>query len=131
MTPIQRANINGNPSTGFHKGQAEWFNTSVFSQPAPGVFGNSGRNILREPGISNWDMGVVKFFSITERARLQLRLETFNTFNQTQWGVDPTTEGSSGPGTAAEVNNVNSANFGAIQHARPPRVLQLGGKLTF
>ena len=131
MTPIQRANITGNPNAGFHKGQAEWFNTSVFSQPAPGVFGNSGRNILREPGISNWDMGLVKLFSITERARLQLRLETFNTFNHTQWGVDPTAEGSSGPGTAAEVNNVNSANFGAIQHARPPRVLQLGGKITF
>lgn len=131
MTPIQRANINGNPKTGFTKSTKEWFNTSVFSQPLLGTFGNSGRNILREPGIANWDMGLVKFFPITERAKLQLRVETFNTFNHTQWGVDPDTQGGSGPGTSAEVTNVNAGNFGAITSARPPRVIQFGGKITF
>ena len=131
MTPIQRANINGNPNTGFHKGPAEWFNTSVFSQPQLGTFGNSGRNILNEPGINNWDMGLVKYFPITERAKFQLRVETFNTFNHTQWGVDPATQGGSGPGTSAEVTNVNAGNFGAITSARPPRIIQFGGKVTF
>ncbi len=131
MTPIQRANINGNPRTGFSKGPSEWFNTQVFSQPLDGQFGNSGRNILNEPGINNWDMGLVKYFSITERAKLQFRVETFNTFNHTQWGVDPATQGGSGPGTSAEVTNVNAGNFGAITSARPPRVIQFGGKLTF
>ncbi len=131
MTPIQRANLTGNPNSGFHKSTAEWFDTSVFSQPLAGQFGNSGRNILREPGISNWDMGLVKYFALTERAKLQLRAETFNTFNHTQWGVDPATEAGSGPGTTAEVTNVNSGNFGAITTARPPRVIQFGGKVTF
>jgi hypothetical protein len=131
MTPIQRANISGNPRTGFTKGPGEWFNTSVFSQPLAGEFGNSGRNILREPGISNWDMGLVKYFDITERAKFQFRVETFNTFNHTQWGVDPATQGGGGPGTSAEVNNVNSGNFGALTSARPPRVIQFGGKVTF
>lgn len=131
MTPIQRANINGNPRTGFHKGPNEWFNTSVFSQPQAGVFGNSGRNILREPGISNWDMGLVKSFSITERAKLQFRAETFNTFNHTQWGVDPTSQGASGPGTSAEGTKVNTSTFGEITSARPPRIIQFGGKVTF
>ncbi len=131
-TPNQRANINGNPRTGFHKGPAEWFNTSVFSQPLAGVFGNSGRNILNEPGISNWDMGLVKFFNLTSRIKLQLRVETFNTFNHTQWGVDPTTQGASGPGTSAEVNSVDATStFGELSSARPPRVIQLGGKITF
>jgi hypothetical protein len=123
MTPIQRANISGNPNSGFTKGPKEWFNTSVFSQPLAGEFGNSGRNILREPGISNWDMGLVKYFNLTERAKFQLRVETFNTFNHTQWGVDPATQGGSGPGTSAEVTNVNAGNFGAITSARPPRVI--------
>jgi hypothetical protein len=130
-SPVQRANINGDPNSGFHKGTKEWFNTSVFSQPPAGVFGNSGRNILTEPGISNWDMGLVKYFPITERAKFQLRVETFNTFNHTQWGVDPATQGGSGPGTSAEVTNVNAGNFGAITSARPPRVIQFGGKITF
>jgi hypothetical protein len=131
MTPIQRATISGNPRSGFTKSPSEWFNTSVFSQPLAGQFGNSGRNILREPGISNWDMGLVKYFPITERAKLQFRVETFNTFNHTQWGVDPATQGGSGPGTSAEVTNVNAGNFGAITSARPPRVIQFGGKVTF
>ena len=129
--PNQRANVNGNPKAGFHKSTAEWFNTSVFSQPLAGTFGNSGRNTLDEPGISNWDMGLVKYFSLTSRIKLQLRVETFNTFNHTQWGVDPTTQGSSGPGTTAEVTNVNAGNFGHLTTARPPRVIQFGGKITF
>lgn len=131
MTPIQRANISGDPNSGFHKSIGEWFNTSVFSQPPAGTFGSGGRNILRGPGISNWDMGLVKYFSITERARLQLRAETFNTFNHTQWGVDPTSQGASGPGTSDVVTNVNAGNFGAVQYARPPRIIQFGGKVTF
>jgi hypothetical protein len=130
-SPVQRANINGNPHTGFTKSTSEWFNTSVFSQPPAGVFGNSGRNLLNEPGISNWDMGLVKYIPITERAKFQLRIETFNTFNHTQWGVDPATQGGSGPGTSAEVTNVNAGNFGAITSARLPRVIQFGGKVTF
>jgi len=131
MTPIQRANINGNPKSGFTKSTKEWFNTSVFSQPLIGTFGNSGRNILREPGISNWDMGLVKYVNLTERAKLQFRMETFNTFNHTQWGADPSTEAGSGPGTTSEVTNVNSGSFGQVQYARPPRIIQFGGKVTF
>ena len=64
-TPNQRANVTGNPNAGFRKSTSEWFNTSAFSQPLAGTFGNSGRNILTEPGISNWDMGLVKYFRIT------------------------------------------------------------------
>jgi len=131
MTPIQRANINGDPKSGFHKSTKEWFNTSVFSQPLVGTFGNSGRNILREPGISNWDMGLVKYVNLTERAKLQFRMETFNTFNHTQWGADPSTEAGSGPGTSSEVTNVNNGSFGQVQYARQPRIIQFGGKITF
>jgi hypothetical protein len=53
----QRANVVSSPTSGFHKNVNEWFNTAAFTQPLAGEFGNSGRNILREPGINNWDMG--------------------------------------------------------------------------
>ncbi len=138
----QRANVTGNPNTGFHKSLNQWFNTSAFSQPLAGMFGNSGRNILREPGISNWDIGALKNFSLYERMDLQLRLESFNTFNHAQYGVDPSspTAAASGPGTGAVDRNVNdqaapgstvNTTFGQVIAARPGRVLQLGAKITF
>lgn len=127
-----RANISGNPKTGFHRSAQEWFNTSVFSQNAAGVYGNQGRNTLREPGIANWDMGVVKYVPIAERVKFQIRLESFNTFNHAQFGVDPTATGGAGPGQAAEGINLSTpGTFGQITSYRPARVLQLGGKITF
>jgi hypothetical protein len=132
----QRANLVAgcNPKGGFSKGQGEWFNTKCFTQPIAGTYGNSGRNILRQPGINNWDLGVGKNFAFTERVGFQLRLETFNTFNHPQYAVDT---GSSQLGVASVDNNVNdvapnaNTNYGKVTQARPGRVVQLGGKFTF
>jgi hypothetical protein len=130
MSVAQRATQSASATSGFTKSTSKWFNTAAFSQPDPGVFGNSGRNILREPGINNWDMGAVKNISFTDRIKMELRLETFNTFNHTQWGVDPSSPGV-GPGSSSIITNVNSTNFGAVQTARSARQVQLGGKITF
>jgi hypothetical protein len=131
----QRANLIGNPTSGT-KDLNHWFNTAAYTQPLAGAFGTSGRNTLREPGISNWDMGLIKSLALTERIRFQLRLETFNTFNHAQYGVDPSSP-NVGPGTGAIDRNVNdqgtsaNQNFGKVVSARPGRVMQLGGKITF
>ena len=135
----QRANIVANPRSGFHKNVNQWFNTAAFTQPLAGQFGTSGRNILLDPGINNWDLGLGKNFAMGERVNFQLRVEAFNAFNHTQWGVDPSSPAAaaSGPGTGAVDRNVNdqppsaNTNFGRITWARPGRVLQIGGKLTF
>ena len=135
----QRANVVSDPTKGFHKNVNQWFNTAAFAQPLAGAFGNSGRNILRDPGINNWDMGLAKNVAIGEGVNFRLRLESFNTFNHTQWGVDPgsPSAAASGPGTGAVDRNVKdqapsaNTNFGRIVSARPGRVLQLGGKITF
>lgn len=135
-TFTQRANVSGDPHGS--KSVTKYFNTSAFSQPLAGQFGNSGRNLLRQPGINNFDMGLMKNLQLYERLNLQLRLESFNTFNHVQYGVDPGAPGV-GPGSAAIDINVNdqtalgsSSNaFGSITSARPGRILQLGGKITF
>ncbi len=135
----QRATLVGNPHANFHKSINQWFNTAAFAQPLAGSFGNSGRNILREPGINNWDMGVGKSFALGDRASFQFRVEGFNVFNHTQWGVDPGSPSAAagGPGTGAVDRNVNdqppatNVLFGHITSARPGRILQLGGKITF
>lgn len=127
-TFVQRCNVSGNP-----KGRmaiSSWFNTSAFTQPLPGQFGNSGRNILREPGINNWDIAADKTFEIRERMHFQMRLETFNAFNHADFGLDPSSPEAS-PGVSAVVNTLGQAGFGTVTIARPGRIVQLGGKFTF
>ncbi len=93
----QRANVTGSPyPAGFKQSMGEWFNTAAFSQPAIGVFGNSGRDILKRPGIDNLDASLFKNIPIWERAKLQLRVEGFNALNHTQWGI-PSTYVNAGP----------------------------------
>jgi hypothetical protein len=95
----------------------EWFNTAAFAQPALGSFGNSGRSILRGPGINNLDLGFFKNFFLPKDAVLQLRVEAFNALNHPQWsGVS---------------QNLTSANFGVVTSARPGRIVQLGAKILW
>jgi len=82
------------------------------------VVGNAGRNTYQQPGLNNWDMGVMKSFRITERFNSQLRWETFNTWNHTQFGSANT--------------NTQSPAFGAITGTRvTARRMQLGLKLLW
>jgi len=112
-----RAHLVGNPNSGFHKSIAEWFNTAAFAQPDAGVIGTSGRNILRGPGINNWDMSLFKNFEFREKMRLQLRLESFNAFNHTQWN---------GPD-----HNIADPQFGQVTSTRDARINQVGVKFLF
>ena len=68
-TVAPRANIT--PGCNVHKNnysgvQAKFsrLNMNCFTQPVLGVFGNSSRNFLTQPGINNWDMSIGKGFSI-------------------------------------------------------------------
>jgi hypothetical protein len=136
--PNQRANVVSSPFTGPQRKVGQWFNPGAFQQPLAGAFGTSGRNNIVGPGIENFDMGAAKNFRFGEIANLQIRVEGFNVFNHTQFGVDPNTPGV-GPGSIPVDNNVNdqaqfgsaNTNFGRVVSARPGRVIQLGGKFTF
>jgi outer membrane receptor protein involved in Fe transport len=63
-----------------------WFDASCFAVPAPGTFGNAGRNILVGPGFTNVDLSVFKSFRLLMDHRLQFRLEVFNLFNHVNLG---------------------------------------------
>ncbi len=66
-------------------GQVErWFDTSAFTPVAR--FGNLGRNVVIGPGFNTTDASAIKNFHLTERARLQLRLEVFDIFNHANFG---------------------------------------------
>jgi hypothetical protein len=119
-----RANLVGDPRSGRTGTIESWFNTAAFAQPALGEAGNSGRNILRAPGISNFDLSLFKNFTLSERLRLQFRLESFNAFNHTQFGNPQF-------GDPAPQVNVTSPQFGQILGARAARINQLGAKFIW
>ncbi|WP_318523860.1 TonB-dependent receptor [Edaphobacter sp.] len=111
----------------YPKKRSEWFSTNSFAAPiAPWNggsnqgFGNAGKDAIVLPGRLNFNLSLFKSIALTSSAegpRLELRFESFNTFNHTQFnGVDA--------GSA-------DANFGQVTSAYDPRVLQLGGKLQF
>jgi hypothetical protein len=106
-----------------------WINTAAFSQPAIGYYGNTGRGILRSPGINNWDLGFFKNFNFTESKTLQLRFESFNTWNHPNYYVPltgPYAGGACNPDCA-----VQDVSFGALTIAAPGRIIQLGAKFIF
>ncbi len=95
----------------------QYYDTSVFTVAAPGTWGNLEHNALRGPGRDNWNLSLFKTFAFGESAGLQLRFESFNTFNHTQFqSVD---------------NGLGDSRFGQFTSAYPARIIQLAGKVYF
>jgi hypothetical protein len=97
----------------------EWFDTAAFASPAAGAWGNAGFNSLRGPGRDNWNLSLFKSFPFSEDRgrRLELRAESFNVWNHTQFD---------------QVSNaLGASNFGQVTSAFDPRVFQFGAKLYF
>jgi len=103
-------------------GQPAWFNTACFQAVPQGAVrpGNAGRGVVRDPGLSNLDLALMKNFAFTkeQRLKLQLRGEAYNALNL----VNPN-------GFAS--TNITSTSFGQIGSFREARVLQIGAKLLF
>jgi hypothetical protein len=100
----------------------QWFNTSCFVEPAPGTFGDSGRNILYGPGFSQVNASLAKSWKlpfIGERGELQFRADAYNVFNHANFGQ---------PDIYVTAGQTNA---GVINSAAQSRNLQLGAKLSF
>ncbi len=63
-----------------------WFDAAAFRLAALGLYGNSGRNVLLGPGVSNFDLSLFKEFGVREGHKVQFRAEFFNSFNTPQFG---------------------------------------------
>lgn len=96
-----------------------YFDTSVFSQPAPFTFGNTARTLpdVRAPGVMNFDFSVMKNTRFAERLNLQFRAESFNLLNNTNFGAPGTTFG--------------TPTFGVISSSSEARVIQFGVKVLY
>ncbi|MBI3679217.1 MAG: TonB-dependent receptor [Acidobacteria bacterium] len=105
---------------------SRFFDPAVFRRPGRGDAGNSPKDVFRGPGANNWDLSLFKNFPIGSESRyLQLRVETYNTFNHSQWsGVDSTAR------FDAQGNQVN-ARFGEVTSASTARLMQLSLRFNF
>ena len=101
-------------------GQSYYFNISLFHPNALGTPGDASRRYFYGPGSFNTDLALLKSVTLTESKSLQLRFETFNVFNHSQFFGPQTVNG-----------NISSPLFGEIVRAAPPRLMQLAVKFTF
>ncbi len=124
----QRPNLTcANPGTGisYHHAAStgeSFFNPTCFSDPGDQQLGNAPRYIesLRLDGIRNVDAAARKEFSIKEGIRLQIRMEAFNVFNRTRFGLP--------------VNAYGDSLFGNVNSLAPgfsPRRMQIVARVEF
>jgi hypothetical protein len=110
-------------SISYPRTYGQWF-TGNFSVPTPSAtapygWGNLAEGAVRGPGRDNWNISLFKDFVFSESrgSVLELRFESFNTFNHTQFNGVGTTYGGGG--------------FGAINSVWDPRIFQFALKLKF
>ncbi|MGA2846767.1 MAG: TonB-dependent receptor [Candidatus Acidiferrales bacterium] len=116
------ANPNGKPCL-----PGTIFNTCAFvSNTEEGTFGDAGRNIIRGPGLHNWDLSFIKQFPVHEQMHFEFRAELFNIWNhpnKTFTDVTTTDENFS--------TELGATQFGFPTASLPPRLIQFALKFYF
>jgi hypothetical protein len=119
-----RANVVG--PIKYHHKVGDWFDltNNPLEDPVPGWkggpnlgFGDGRRDTFVGPKRINFTTSLYKSFALTERARIQFRAESFNTFNHTEFSSIGTTLG--------------GGQYGQANGTWDPRVLELGSKFIF
>jgi hypothetical protein len=96
-----------------------YYDPASFAPVTAVRFGTSGRNILRGPGVLNFNAGLFRKIRISERFGLDVRAEAFNLANTPHFG-NPA------------ANASNPANFMAVTSALDDaRLFRLGLRLSF
>lgn len=110
----------------------QYFNTSTFSLQPAGTYGNVGRNFFNGPGYNYTDLQIYKDFPLVKDSKvyIQLRLESYNVFNHTNF-AEP--DGNFGDSTFGQIDSViQPASFGvAAGDPQPGRATQIAGKIYF
>jgi hypothetical protein len=99
-----------------------FYNPNAFAVPRGLTFGDTGRNFLNNPRVTNFDMSLLKSFKFNESTALEFRAEAFNVFNHTEFYI-------SGPD--GNNNDLASGNFLHPAAAHSARKLQFGLKFLF
>ena len=122
------ANTTGQNSSGFKKTLGQNFDTSKYSTPPLGRYGNSNKSPERTPYYTNLDASFGKTTPLGDRMSLMLRADVFNLGST--WH--------SNTGLLFPDSTVTDSNFGSLVNPSygpvslwNPRTLQLTGQLNF
>jgi hypothetical protein len=149
-----RVVLTGDPMASAPRKWGEYFDTSVVQRPTTGAYniatgqqiysnGVSRMNTVYDPGFMDFQTALVKNFKVKERYSVQMRLETYNTFNSPEFNsVDTSAKFSAfsggqtvqtlnGPVMINGTSTQQNATFGQINGSHGPRIVQLAGRITF
>ena len=117
----QRADVTGEPVSlpDSQQSTLRFFNTGAFALPAPGQFGNAGRNTIPGPGLVNFNMSLGRFITISQERglRADFRVEANNLFNT--------------PNFSGVATVVNATDFGRVTSVKDMRTLDFVIRLRF
>jgi hypothetical protein len=115
----QRPNASAKPEVFGDTGPGNfWFDTSVFSAPPPGEWGNVPRNeFLDGPGYVNLDASLAKRLVFPGKVRGEFRVDAFNAMNHPHFNNPNGTFG--------------NAAFGQVTSAFGERSIRFGLRITF
>jgi hypothetical protein len=108
----------------------QWFDPAAFVLPAPGTFGNVGRNELIGPDLRTVDAAftrLIPWSRLGSGGRVELRIEVFNLFNRANFGPPALVAFSGTLPTEAPLSS-----FGQIRSTiTSARQVQLGARVVF
>jgi len=102
---------------------------SPFYILCPGTVGNSHRNQLIGPGLSQWDMTLMKNTKVTEHLNMEIRWEVYNILNRGNFYYFPDNTFGASFGTVTKTSDVAAGNPVIAQGG--PRNMNFSLKFTF
>ena len=107
-----------------------YFDPAAFAPVTAVRYGTSGLNILRGPGVANFDLGLFRQFSVTENVKLQFRAEAFNATNTPHFNNPGTNVSNAVRNLDGSISKLNG--YTEITSAQTDqRQLRLGLRLSF
>ena len=127
LTPVILAPVSGTGMTGslrpdvtgapLYAGSAGGLNPLAYAAPAPGQWGNAGRNTITGPEQFSLNASLTRTFRLSERVNMDLRVDSTNVLNHVTFPNWNTT--------------VNSSQFGLPRNANAMRTLQPSLRVRF
>jgi hypothetical protein len=115
----------------YPKTATAWFNPEAFVAPYPGSFGNTSRDSLTGPSLTDADISFAKNTTIHERLRTQFRVEYFNVLNHTNFTTPNAVVFSTGPTPAKPTTTAALSPTAGVMTATATTSRQLQFALKF